>query len=105
MKDPQWPEKFPFRDDMFARYDETADSSFYTEPRFVTHIDDNAIKALTQHYEREFPRDGSARQQTAVLDMCSSWISHYPPGFTASRVAGACAFVRLQHIYRIDASA
>lgn len=24
----------------------------------------------------------------AVLDVCSSWVSHYPPGWTAGRVAG-----------------
>jgi hypothetical protein len=31
-----------------CRYDETSDSKFYEQPRFVAHIDDSAIKALTQ---------------------------------------------------------
>ena len=31
-----------------CRYDETSDSQFYEQPRFVAHIDDGAIKALTQ---------------------------------------------------------
>ena len=55
----------------------------------MTHIDDNAIKAVQQYYDSQFPKDAEARQQLAVLDMCSSWISHYPKGFTAGRVAGA----------------
>lgn len=29
-------------------YDETSDAIFYEQPRFVTHIDDGAINALTQ---------------------------------------------------------
>ena len=30
------------------RYDETVDTVFYTTPRYVYHIDDNAVKALTK---------------------------------------------------------
>lgn len=30
------------------RYDESSDAEFYEQPRFVTHIDDGAIKSLTQ---------------------------------------------------------
>lgn len=85
---PKWPEEFPFRDDFFNCYDESSDTLFYDSPRFVTHIDDNAIKALTQYYDRQFPSDDKARSELAVLDMCSSWISHYPQGFKAQRVAG-----------------
>ena len=29
-------------------YDETSDALFYEQPRFVTHIDDGAIGALTK---------------------------------------------------------
>lgn len=74
---------------MFNCYDESSDALFYDSPRFVTHIDDNAIKALTKYYASEFPSDEMARSELAVLDMCSSWISHYPKGFQAKRVAGA----------------
>jgi hypothetical protein len=88
LESPNWPENFPFRDEMFSCYDESSDSLFYDSPRFVTHIDDNAIRALQGHYAATFPTDPSERAQTAVLDMCSSWISHYPEGFSAGRVAG-----------------
>ena len=84
--DPKWPEAFPFRPDMFGRYDESLDTQFYNAPRFVTHIDDNAIKALTQYYEAQFPKENT--DQVAILDMCSSWISHYPKDFKAGRVVG-----------------
>lgn len=48
LEDPRWPDKFPFRPENFLRYDESPDSVFYSNPRFVTHIDDNAINALTK---------------------------------------------------------
>ncbi len=35
----------------------------------------------------------------AVLDLCSSWISHYPKGYTAGRIAGeACAHAAHLHM-------
>lgn len=46
--DPKWPQAFPFKPENFERYDESSDTLFYEQPRFVAHIDDNAIKALTQ---------------------------------------------------------
>ena len=49
------------------------DPSFYSVPRFVTHIDDNAIHNLRKYYSTFLPRKGR------ILDFCSSWISHYPP--------------------------
>jgi len=49
------------------------DASFYDAPRFVTHIDDNAIVNIRQYYDQSLPKKGR------VLDFCSSWISHYPP--------------------------
>lgn len=86
LADPVWPEEFPFKPEFFKRYDETSDTIFYDQPRFVTHIDDGAIKAVTQFYAENFPPSGS--QDAALLDICSSWISHYPEGYTAGRVAG-----------------
>jgi SAM-dependent methyltransferase len=63
------------------------DKAFYDRPRFVYHIDEGAVGALTKHYADVLPpsnSDGDA----AVLDMCSSWVSHYPPGYKAGRVVG-----------------
>jgi len=83
----QWPEEIPFRAESFQRYDESPDSLFYQDPRFVTHIDDKAIGALRGYYEEIFPGPGP-NEDVAVLDLCSSWISHFPKNFKAGRVAG-----------------
>ena len=69
--DPKYPDVYPFDASMMARYDESKDSAFYSQPRFVQHIDDDAIKALTGFYARTFPASGS--DDVALLDVCSSW--------------------------------
>ncbi len=66
----------------FRRYDEAVDERFYDMPRFVTHIDDAAIAAVTQLYRDYFPPGG------AILDLMSSWVSHLPPEVTYARVVG-----------------
>jgi SAM-dependent methyltransferase len=57
----------------FDRLDETPDAGFYALPRFVTHIDDATIAALTDCYA-ELLHPGAD-----VLDLMSSWVSHLPP--------------------------
>lgn len=81
-----FPEEWPFKEDDFKRYDEGEDAIFYSEPRFVTHIDDGAIGALTKWYGENLPPTGTPG--AAVLDICSSWISHYPEGYSLGRVVG-----------------
>lgn len=66
----------------FGRMDDTPDEEFYGTPRFVTHIDDGAIAAVTQLYREFFPPGG------AVLDLMSSWVSHLPPEVEYGRVVG-----------------
>jgi SAM-dependent methyltransferase len=58
----------------FDRADPTPDSAFYAPLRLVTHIDDAAIAAVGGLYA-ELGVDGE------VLDLMSSWISHFaaPP--------------------------
>jgi SAM-dependent methyltransferase len=68
--------------ELFRRLDESPDELFYAEPRFVTHIDDGAIMAVTQLYREYLPPGG------AVLDLMSSWVSHLPPEVEYRRVAG-----------------
>ncbi|GJP32660.1 hypothetical protein CLOM_g17267 [Closterium sp. NIES-68] len=82
----EWPQQFPFSAEDFKRYDETPDTVFYSMPRFVTHIDDAAIRALTQFYKDNLPPPNTPG--VSVLDMCSSWISHYPKGYKQERVVG-----------------
>jgi SAM-dependent methyltransferase len=64
----------------FARADESPDSDFYGPPRLVTHIDDAAIAAVGELYA-ELGIDGSAPRPVRVLDLMSSWVSHFrtPP--------------------------
>ena len=70
MSDPY--EGFP--DGFFRRQDESPDPGFYAGPRLVTHIDETAIAAVGALYQ-ELAIDGR------VLDLMSSWISHFvePP--------------------------
>jgi len=64
----------------FDRDDERPDSSFYSSPRLVTHIDDGAIAAVSALYA-ELGIDGGAAAPARVLDLMSSWVSHFaaPP--------------------------
>ena len=66
----------------FRRPDESPDEHFYREPRFVAHIDQATIDALTGFYRTFIPP--GAR----VLDLMSSWISHLPEDVAYSRVEG-----------------
>ena len=68
--------------EMFRRVDESPDAEFYAMPRFVTHIDDGAIAAVTQLYRERLPAGG------VVLDLMSSWVSHLPPEMMYRRVVG-----------------
>ena len=60
-----WPAGF------FDRDDDRDDTGFYGSPRFVTHLDDRAIAAVSALYV-ELGVDGD------VLDLMSSWVSHLP---------------------------
>ncbi|KXT07327.1 hypothetical protein AC578_505 [Pseudocercospora eumusae] len=76
----EWPVKqytprhktWPYDASDFTRQDPSNDTEFYSAPRFVTHIDDAAIATLRQYYDTVLPRKGK------ILDLCSSWVSHYP---------------------------
>jgi SAM-dependent methyltransferase len=72
----------PLSHEFFRRQDETPDSEFYHQPRFVTHIDDRAIAAVTQLYREYF------QPNTDLLDLMSSWVSHLPAEVPFRRVVG-----------------
>jgi len=42
-----------FPEQFFQRQDESADENFYSQPRFVTHIDDATISSLTEFYGQQ----------------------------------------------------
>ncbi|MFC4453994.1 methyltransferase domain-containing protein [Deinococcus sonorensis] len=66
----------------FRRQDETPDEQFYRQPRFVTHIDEGAIAAVTQLYREFLPSEGR------ILDLMSSWVSHLPDEVHYREVVG-----------------
>ena len=39
------------------------------------HIDEPAVASITQYYRKSIPKGSS------ILDICSSWVSHYPLEF------------------------
>ncbi|TXM72982.1 methyltransferase domain-containing protein [Methylobacterium sp. WL12] len=66
----------------FAKQDPAPDALFYAQPRFVTHIDDGAIQAVTDLYRDLLPPGGH------ILDLMSSWVSHLPPEVPFAAVIG-----------------
>lgn len=69
------PEEWPYTAEDFSRMDESDDTSMYQEPRVVNHLDDSSLSRLTAVYRSAF---GSVPEGFAVLDLCSSWTSHFP---------------------------
>ncbi|KAI3435686.1 hypothetical protein D9Q98_001744 [Chlorella vulgaris] len=65
-----------------SKLDGSADTQFYGTPRLVHHLDANFRAQLTALYDTKIA-DGAE-----VLDLCSSWVSHLPPGRRYSRVVG-----------------
>src|SRR5438132_3157882 len=81
-----WPGRGDVEDEgfppgFFDRADEGDDAAFYVPPRFVTHIDDDAIAAVGKLYE-ELGVEGD------VLDLMSSWVSHFRTPPARLRVLG-----------------
>jgi SAM-dependent methyltransferase len=93
-----------FPDGFFDRADETSDADFYSFERLVTHIDSDAIAAVGALYA-QLGLTGD------VLDLCSSWVSHFvtPPrrlvalGLNAAELAAnAAATDTLVHDLNVD---
>jgi SAM-dependent methyltransferase len=55
----------------FSRLDSSPDTIFYSEPRFVEHVDEQAVESMTSYISDRLLQPGDA-----VLDLCSSWTSH-----------------------------
>ena len=66
----------------FQRTDESNDSLFYSFPRLVVHIDQQAIEAVGQLFRDLIPPG------VVVLDLMSSWRSHWPQGHPKKRMVG-----------------
>ncbi len=72
----------PFSPFEFMRQDESDDSLFYQVPRLVVHIDDQAIATIGELFREVIPPD------SVILDLMSSWRSHWPAGHPKSRMVG-----------------
>ena len=66
----------------FQRVDEGDDSVFYESPRLVVHIDEGAIAAVGRLFKEQVP------ENSEVLDLMSSWRSHWPEGHAKKRMVG-----------------
>jgi SAM-dependent methyltransferase len=73
---------FPFEAGHFQRIDPSDDAEFYEYERLVTHIDDAAVETLGKVYAELIPRP------TTVLDLMSSWVSHFQSGMQPYRLIG-----------------
>ena len=71
-----------FYPEAFARLDPRPDPQFYREPRFVQHLDTQAIARIQALYAR-FLQPGMR-----VLDLMTSWVSHLPEGVEGLTVTG-----------------
>lgn len=84
----------PFREDVFdsrssfGRLNSSPDANFYADPRFVEHVDSNAVDIITRYLSD----GGVLKKKDAVLDLCTSWTSHISPSsvqeLQLTRVAG-----------------
>ncbi|KAK4522849.1 hypothetical protein GAYE_PCTG30G0739 [Galdieria yellowstonensis] len=82
LREAQYPDTWPYTEEDFSRLDESNDQLFYSQPRLVYHIDEFAIRALTKFYKNNFVPGAD------ILDVCSSWVSHFPEDYKAGFVAG-----------------
>lgn len=64
------------------KLDGSDDRTFYTVPRFVTHVDEPFIDQLTNLYRERL------KPNTRIFDMMSSWVSHLPDDIKFTHVEG-----------------
>lgn len=55
------------------------------------------VLADCRYYSKVLPPSGT--KDAAILDMCSSWVSHYPKGYKLGRISGdvICARPEIMH--------
>mmetsp|Transcript_56975 Transcript_56975/g.116192 ORF Transcript_56975/g.116192 Transcript_56975/m.116192 type:complete len:1035 (-) Transcript_56975:146-3250(-) len=79
------PTAWPYKEEDFSRMDERPDDQMYAEPRLAEHLDLDSLQSITDTYEAIFK---ACPDGFKVLDLCSSWNSHYPAEIQrASQVA------------------
>jgi SAM-dependent methyltransferase len=68
--------------DQRSKLDASNDTSFYSYPRLVTHVDEGFIQQLTDLYRERL------KPNTRIFDMMSSWVSHLPDDVAFDYVEG-----------------
>ncbi len=80
-----------------SKDDNTDDALFYSQPRFVHHLDYHFRQKLTQVYRELIPSN------SVILDLMSSWVSHLPEEVEYQRVIGhGMNLLELQQNNRLD---
>ena len=64
------------------KLDERNDEEFYSDPKFVYHLDSNFRKYLSSVYKKEI------KNNATILDLMSSWDSYLPQGKKYKKVIG-----------------
>ena len=64
------------------KLDESNDEDFYSEPKFVYHLDENFRKYLSHIYKDEI------KESSTILDLMSSWDSYLPSDKFYKKVIG-----------------
>ena len=64
------------------KLDESNDQEFYSDPKFVYHLDSNFRQYLTKIYKNEI------RNNSTILDLMSSWDSYLPKEKKYQKVLG-----------------
>ncbi|GMH47983.1 hypothetical protein TL16_g00190 [Triparma laevis f. inornata] len=77
----EWPSEFPYTEDGLTPEWAGDDGAFYFLPKFVHHAGQECRDSLTAFYSSCLPTFGTG----STLDLCSSFTSHYPKGYKASR--------------------
>ena len=72
----------PFPEQAFERSDEGDDALFFTVPRLVVHIDDDAIARVGKIFREVLP------SRPRLLDLMSSWRTHLPKDLSHGRTTG-----------------
>ena len=64
------------------KLDESNDEEFYSDPKFVYHLDSNFRSYLSNIYKKEIS------DYSTILDLMSSWDSHLPKRKNIKRLLG-----------------
>ena len=80
----EWPAAFPYSEADLKPDWAGSDGAFYFLPKLGHHAGDECRASLTEFYGAVLPPSG-ADGGASVLDLCSSFTSHYPSGWKGAR--------------------